>query len=230
MNRIPLVLLPGLLCDAELWQQQADMLSDIANPLIADFSLDDTIAAMARRVLDAAPERFALAALSMGGYVAFEILRQAPERVLRLALLSTSAALDSPVRARHRRAAIQSLNSGRFAGVTNRMLPTLVHTSKIDGPVGELVMRMAQRMGAKVFLQQQQAITDRQDSRPVLAGIRVPTIVLVGDSDRLTPIEASQEIHQGIVGSELYVLPECGHLPPLEKPMETSALLRRWLA
>lgn len=229
MSRIPLVFLPGLLCDAELWQQQADALSDIADPFIADFSRDDTISGMARRLLDSAPPRFALAALSMGGYVAFEVFRQAPDRVMRAALFDTSASPDDAVRARQRRAAIHSLSSGRFAGVTHRMLPTLIHESRVHGPVGETVMRMAERVGAEVFLQQQKAIMGRQDSRPGLASIDVPAMVAVGDSDQLTPVDESLAIHQGIAGSEFHVLPACGHLPPLEMPEETAALLRRWL-
>ena len=229
MSRTPLVFLPGLLCDAELWQQQADALSDIADPLIADFSKDDNIADMASRLLAVAPPRFALAGLSMGGYVAFEILRQAPERVTRVALFDTSASPDDTVRARQRRAAIHSLSSGRFAGVTHRMLPTLIHESKVHGPVGETVMRMAERVGSEVFLQQQKAIMGRQDSLPGLADIKVPTMVVVGDSDQLTPVAESQRIQQGITGSELHVLPTCGHLPPLELPEESTALLRQWL-
>ena len=229
MSRIPLVFLPGLLCDAELWQQQADALSDIAEPLFADFSQDDTIAGMASRLLAEAPARFALAGLSMGGYVAFEIFRQAPDRVMRVALFDTRASLDDAIEARQRRAAIHSLSSGRFAGVTHRMLPTLIHESKVHSSVGDTVMRMAERVGAQVFLQQQQAIATRQDSHADLVRIKVPVMVVVGDHDKLTPVDEAQAIHQGIVGSRLHVLPDCGHLPPLEMPEETTALLRQWL-
>ena len=229
MNRIPLVLIPGLLCDEVLWRRQANALSDIADPLIADMSQDDSIHAMAARVLQAAPPRFALAGLSMGGYVSFEILRQAPERVMRLALFDTSAAPDSPARARQRRANLHALGAGRFAGVTNRMLPTLIHASRVGGPVGVEVMDMAQRLGAEVFVRQQTAIMGRPDSRPGLADIRVPTMVVVGEDDQLTPVEQALIIHQGIAGSSCHVLPGCGHLPPLELPEESTALLRQWL-
>lgn len=184
---------------------------------------------MAKRVLDAAPDRFALAALSMGGYVAFEIFRQQPQRVTRLALLDTSAALDSPERVMQRWAGIQSLKHGRFFGVTTRMLPQLVHSKHVHGPVGAEVQAMAKRVGGDAFLRQQNAILNRPDSRPLLASIHVPTLVAVGDSDILTPPRDAEEMHRQIAGATYYVFVECGHLPPMEAPGETSQLLRRWL-
>lgn len=226
---LPLVMLPGLLCDERLWSEQARALSDIADPLIADLTQDDSVTAMAARVLAAAPPRFALAALSMGGYVALEIMRQAPERVSRLALLATSAAPDSPERAATRRAAIESLKLGRFVGVTTRLLPQLVHASHVDGPVGQEVRDMAARVGGEAFLRQQTAILGRPDSRPTLATITVPTLVAVGDSDVLTPPAEAEDIHAGIAGSRLHLFQACGHLPPLEQPAAVSAQLRDWL-
>lgn len=228
-ERLPLVLLPGLLCDQRLWRDQARDLADIAEPSIPDLTQDDSLSAMANRVLDAAPERFALAALSMGGYVAFEILRQQPRRVTRLALLDTSAALDSPQRVTQRLAGIQSLKHGRFFGVTTRMLPQLVHTKHVDGPIGAEVQAMAKRVGGNAFLRQQHAILNRPDSRPLLASIGVPTLIGVGDSDILTPPGDAEEMHRQIAGSSYYVFAACGHLPPMEAPEETSQLLRRWL-
>jgi pimeloyl-ACP methyl ester carboxylesterase len=222
-------LLPGLLCDQRLWRDQARDLRDVADPTIPDLTLDDSLSAMARRVLDAAPERFALAALSMGGYVAFEILRQQPERVTRLALVDTSAALDSPERVMQRLAGIKSLKHGRFFGVTSRMLPQLVHANHVHGPIGAEVQAMAKRVGGDAFLRQQNAILNRPDSRPVLPTIHVPTLVAVGDSDIITPPADAEEMHRLIAGSSYYVFAECGHLPPMEAPEETSQLLRRWL-
>ncbi|MGF7151050.1 pimeloyl-ACP methyl ester carboxylesterase [Sphingomonas zeicaulis] len=225
----PLLLIPGLLCDAELWQAQVRDLADVAAPQVPDMTLDDSIAAMATRVLTAAPPRFALAALSMGGYVAFEILRRAPERVSRLALLDTSAAPDSPARAAERRAAITSLELGRFVGVTGRMLPQLVHPDHVAGPVGQAVQAMALRVGGDAFVRQQRAILGRVDSRPDLAAITVPTLVVVGAEDVLTPVAEARIIHEGIVGSALEVVEGCGHLPPMEEPERTTAVLRAWL-
>jgi pimeloyl-ACP methyl ester carboxylesterase len=228
-ERKSLVLLPGLLCDERLWRDQARDLGDIADSTIPDLTLDDTVSAMAKRVLDAAPERFALAALSMGGYVAFEILRQQPERVTRVALLDTSAAPDSPERTTQRLAGIESLRHGRFFGVTARMLPQLVHARHVHSPVGEEVRAMAKRVGGDAFLRQQNAILNRPDSRPLLGSIFVPTLIAVGDADMLTPPSDAQEMHSYIAGSTLHTFAACGHLPPMEVPEETSAVLRRWL-
>ncbi len=230
LDRTPLLFLPGLLCDERLWRYQAASLSDVADSLIADLTLDESIAAMARRALATAPDRFALAALSMGGYVAFEMLRQAPERVSRLALFATSAAPDSPERAAQRRAAMESLTLGRFRGVTNRMLPQLIHPDRVGSDVGVEVRAMAERVGGEAFLRQQVAILGRPDSRPLLGLINIVTLVAVGDADVLTPPAESEAIHHGIGGSELYIFNRCGHLPATEYPEETTELLPRWLA
>jgi pimeloyl-ACP methyl ester carboxylesterase len=226
----PLLLLPGLLCDSELWRPQVEALAEIAAASVADLSLDTSIAAMAARLLATAPPRFSLAALSMGGYVAFEIMRVAPERVLRLALFDTQADLDPPERVRQRRRGIDSLRLGRFVGVTQHLLPQLVHPDHVAGPIGETVKTMAKRVGGAAFLRQQQAILDRPDSRPALAAIEVPTLVAVGEQDLLTPVADALEIHRSIAGSKFHLLADCGHLPALEKPDETSALLRDWLS
>ncbi len=226
----PLVLLPGLLCDARLWQQQADDLADIAAPWIADLTQDDSIPAMAARVLAQAPQRFALAGLSMGGYVALEIMRQAPERVTHLALLDTSAAPDSEAKQAERERAIKTLGLGRFMGVTEAMLPQLIHESHVRGPVGATVRAMAKEGGQQAFVRQQQAILTRADSRPLLPGIAVPTLIAVGEDDRMTPPPLAEAMHRAIPGARLHRFAQCGHLPPLEQPEATSALLRDWLS
>lgn len=228
--RTPLLLLPGLLCDERLWRDQADALTDIAEVCVPDLSGEDSIAAMAARVLAAAPARFALGALSMGGYVAFEILRQQPWRVLRLALLDTSVAPDSPARARQRRMGIAALRRGRFVGVTRQLLPRLLHARHVDGPIGAQVRAMAQRVGQDAYLRQQTAILGRADARPLLPSIAVPTLVVVGAQDRMTPPEQARAIAAAIPGAVLQVLPDCGHLPPMEQPEATTALLRGWLS
>lgn len=229
MERTPLLLLPGLLCDEWLWHAQVSGLSDIAEPIVADNTLDDSIEKMAARALAIAPPVFAMCGLSMGGYVAFEIMRQAPERVLRLALLDTNATPDDPVRSAQRHAAVKSLRYGRFTGVTRALLPQLIHESKINTPIGLGVRAMADRVGGEVFVRQQNAIFARVDSRPTLAEIRVPTLVAVGDRDVLTPPSDALAIHEGISNSVYHVFNECGHLPALELPEETNAVLRTWL-
>lgn len=230
MTRLTSVLfLPALLCDASLWRAQIEDLRDIAAPAIADLTLDDTVAAMADRALAAAPETFALVALSMGGYVAFEMLRQAPERVTRLALLDTSAREDSAARRRERADAIVALEAGRFLGVTDRLLPQLIHQTHVHGPVGNQVKAMAARVGRDAFIRQQRAILGRGDSRDLLARITIPTAIGVGDTDVLTPPAEAEALNTAIAGSTLHTFAGCGHLPPLEKPGETSAFLRDWL-
>jgi pimeloyl-ACP methyl ester carboxylesterase len=231
-----LLLLPGLLCDARLWRAQLAGLADQARGLVADLTLDDSVAGMAERALAMAPSRFALCALSMGGYVAFEILRQAPERVERLALFDTSARPDTPEQARRRRG-LMALARGDvvkgaagFRGVTPRLLPQLLHPDHLDGPLGAEVMDMAEAVGRDAFLRQQAAILGRPDSRPLLPGIRVPSLVAAGEADVLTPPALAREIAAAIPGARFATLPRCGHLPPMEQPEATTALLRHWLA
>lgn len=229
MSRQDLLFLPGLLCDGRLWRDQADGVADLATPRIADLTLDDTVAGMARRALAAAPDRFALAALSMGGYVAFEILRQAPDRVTRVALFDTSARLDGVARSRQRRVSLASAEKGRFIGVGRGLMPRLIHASHLGGPLEAVIRGMADRVGAEAFARQQQAILTRPDSRPGLGAIRVPTLVAAGDSDQMTPLAEAEAIRDAIPGARLHVLADCGHLPPLEQPAETTTLLRAWL-
>ncbi|HST75018.1 MAG TPA: alpha/beta fold hydrolase [Acetobacteraceae bacterium] len=231
MAKIPLLLLSGLLCDARLWRDQVADLSELADPFVADLTLDDSFEAMARRALARMPERFAIAALSMGGYVAFAVLRLAPERVTRLALLDTSARPDGELQARRRRGLMALARGGHFRGVTPRLLPQLLHPDNlVDTALTTEVMAMAERVGRAAFIRQQAAILNRPDSRPDLRHIAVPTLVAVGEADQLTPRDRAQEIAAGIPGAALRVLEGCGHLPPMERPAPTSGLLRQWLA
>lgn len=229
MSASPLVMLPGLLCDERLWEDQAAALSDVARPWIADLTRDESIEAMARRVLAEAPPTFALAALSMGGYVAFEIMRQAPERVTRLALFDTHAGPDTPERAARRRADFAAVKRGVFVGISPRLLPELIHRSRLKGPVATEVMAMAKRVGKEAFLRQQQAIMSRSDLRHLLPAIRVPTLIAFGADDVRTPVSMARAMHEAIPGSTLHLFPDCGHLPPLELPDDTTEVLRDWL-
>jgi pimeloyl-ACP methyl ester carboxylesterase len=227
-----LVLLPGLLCDAALWAPQAAALSDRVNVWIADLTRHDSISGMAAAVLREAPvERFALAGLSMGGYVAQEMMRQAPRRVERLALLDTRARPDEPEETERRRALMELAQRERgFVPVTNRMLPLLVHPSRVkDEPLVRTVREMAERVGVAAYLRQQTAIIARPDFRASLASIRCPTLVLCGREDALTPLAFHEEIAAAIPGAELTVIESCGHLSTLERPEEVNAALGAWL-
>ena len=230
VKKTPLLLLPGLLCDRALWQAQIDDLADIAEPIVADLSRDDSMTGMARRALAEAPPRFALAGLSMGGYVAQEILRQAPERVLRLALLDTNARADTEEQTARRRGLIGLAEKGEFHGVTPRLLPVFLHPARLaDQPLIESVTAMTARVGKDSFLQQQRAIMGRPDGRSSLAAIKCPTLVLCGRQDQLTPLDLHEEIAALIPGARLEIVEECGHLSTMERPWEVSVLLRQWL-
>jgi pimeloyl-ACP methyl ester carboxylesterase len=225
-----LILLPGQLCDGALWAAQIDGLADIAEIVVADLTLDRTIAAMAERVLAQAPSRFALAGLSLGGYVAFEIIRRAPERVSRLALMNTSARPDTGDQAARRRANLKSLDVGTFKGVTPRLLPSILHPEHVTDPaMAAVVLAMTERVGRVAFELQQAAILGRADSRPTLATIRCPTLVIGGRADRVTPLPLQEEIAAGIAGARLEVLEICGHLAAIEQPDTVTTLMREWL-
>ncbi len=230
-QRSAVLFLPVLLCDAGLWRHQLAALDGQADCVVADLTRDDTLGAMAARAMEGLPERFALVALSMGGYVAFELLRQAPGRVARLCLMDTSARPDTPEQARRRRGLMALVASnGRFRGVTPRLLPALLHSDRLhDASLIREITAMADRLGKAAYLRQQGAILDRPDSRPNLPGIRVPTLVLAGEADAMTPPALSAEIAAGIPGALLRLVPGAGHLPPLEQPVAVTGLLLDWL-
>jgi pimeloyl-ACP methyl ester carboxylesterase len=230
-EKVPLILLPGLLCDEALWAPQRAALADLAEVTIGDLTAADSMAGMAAAVLASAPPRFALAGLSMGGYVSFEIMRQAPERVLRLALLDTSARPDTPEQTKMRRELMAQASSGDFKGVTPRLLPRWVHPSRVhDEALAATVTSMTQRVGREAFLRQQAAILNRPDSRPGLSRIRCPTLVLCGHEDLSTPPALHREIAADIADARLVIVPECGHLSTLERPETVNRELRAWLS
>ena len=225
-----LILLPGLLCDAALWRHQVEHLADIAAIAVPDLTQDNTITAMAERVLEGAPSRFALAGLSMGGYVAQEIMRLAPERVERLALVDTNARADNEAQVKARRDLIHLAEIGTFKGVTTRLLPNLIHPSRMEDPtVAGVVMEMAERVGQDAFKRQQEAILNRKDGREDLVAIRIPTLILAGRQDLLCPPKVQEEMRDKITGSRMVLVEDCGHLVSLERPYATTALFRFWL-
>ncbi len=230
--RTPLVLVSGLLCDDRLWQPQAEHLADLADPVIADVIGDGSMSEMARSVLDAVPSagRFALAGLSMGGYVALEVMRMAPERVARLALLDTSARADTPEQTSERRELIELAEKGRFEEVPRRLLPRVLHPDRLDDErLTSTVFGMADAVGLEAFVRQEEAIIGRPDSRETLSGIACPTLVLCGREDALTPLPLHEEMASLIPGSRLRVVEKCGHLSTLERPEAVTAALREWL-
>ncbi len=230
--KTPLVLLPGLLCDRALWAAQIKALADVADIWVADLTGAQTMRAMGEAVLREAPfETFALAGLSMGGYVAQEVMRQAPQRVRKLALLDTSARPELPEQTERRRMLIDLAEKERgFTPVTRHLLPLMVHSSRIDDKTLVAAIRdMAERVGVPAFVRQQRAIMSRPDGRPDLKNILCPTLVLCGREDALTPLDGHEEMARLIPGAQLEVLEQCGHMSTMERPEQVSALIRHWL-
>lgn len=228
MTLSPLLLIPGLASDEAVWRPVIERFADVATCTVGETRLDASIAAIAARVLAAAPDRFSLAGISMGGYVALEIMRQAPERVVRLALFDTSARPDTPEQSAGRRSAITALDKAPLETLSRYSLSTLVAAAAAD-LVKDAVVAMGVRAGRAAYERQQEASIARADSRPHLAAIAVPTLIAVGEFDVLTPPALAEELRDGIAGATLHVIPGSGHLPPIEKPDETAALLRDWL-
>jgi pimeloyl-ACP methyl ester carboxylesterase len=228
---LPLVLVPGLLCSARLYAAQVAALWPFGQVAVADHRRDAEMTIIATSILRDAPPRFALAGLSMGGYIAFAMMRLAPERIAKLALLDTSARPDMPEQTATRHTQIAVAQSGRFAEIAGLSIPRFLHRSRQnDTGLTGIVRQMSQDTGPDAFVRQQQAIMTRPDSRPLLSEIGCPTLVLVGDGDEATPPELAKEIAGGIAGAKLTIIPDCGHLSTLEKPAAVNAALSEWLS
>ena len=226
----PLLLVPGLTCTARLYAPQIAALWPHAPVTIPDHRQDDHIDAVARRILADAPPRFALAGLSMGGYIAFAMMRLAPERITRLALLDTSARADTPEQSAMREQQIAMTQAGRYGEIADLSMPRYVHKDRQnDVAITGVVRQMIAETGPDAFIRQLKAIMSRPDSRPMLASIRCPTLVLVGDADVATPPDLAREIAAGIAGAKLAVVPDCAHLSTLEQPEAVNAALIEWL-
>jgi pimeloyl-ACP methyl ester carboxylesterase len=231
MSNEALILVPGLLCTRALFAPQVDALAPSVRIIVADHARDDAMKAIASRLLAAAPTRFALAGLSMGGYVALEVLRQAPERVTRLALLDTSARPDTEDARERRLGQIAVAEAGRFEEVQAELWPRLIHPDRLHDRALEAIVRgMMRESGVETFVRQQRAIMGRRDSRALLGAIEVPTLVLVGAQDALTPPELAREMADGIEGASLVVVPQSGHLSTLERPEAVTRALQAWLS
>ena len=227
-----LVLLPGLLCDAALWEPQLSELADIARFWVPDLTEYESVKEMGEAVLRDAPwKEFALAGLSMGGYVALEAMRQAPERVTRLALLDSRARPETPDETERRQKLMKLAQTERgFTPLTSFMLPLMLHPSRVnDAGLAKTIRHMAERTGVAGYLRQQRAIISRPDFRPGLQKIKCPTLVLCGRQDQLTPLECSDEMAAAIPGANLVVVEECGHLATLERPDAVNGAMRTWL-
>ena len=224
------VFVPGLLCTQALFAPQMGALGAALDISIGDHRLDETMSGVATRILDNAPDRFVYAGLSMGGYAGFEVMRQAPERVTALVLLNTSARADTPDKAEGRQAMIALAKAEGIGAVADAHLPALLsekHLARED--LTSTFREMARKTGVEAYLRQQTAIMNRPDSRELLREIDVPTLVIVGADDTLTPPDLAREMADGISGAELVVIDDCGHLSTIERPQAVNDAIRSFL-
>jgi pimeloyl-ACP methyl ester carboxylesterase len=231
MKKEALVLLPGTLCDERLWEHQLEHLTDVSDPFVSMLTEADTIEGMAESVLKHAPERFALAGLSLGGIVAMEVIRQAPERVTRLALLDSNPHGPKPEQLESWKDLISKVKSGQFQSIVEEnLLPNLIHPSRQeDSSLVSTIRDMAEDIGPEVYVQQLKAVSTRSDLREGLREISVPTLLLVGRDDQICPLSFHEEMQAYILKSRLVVVDHCGHLSSLERQEEVTAALRNWL-
>ncbi len=229
-HTLPILLVPGLVSSPRIFAPIVPALWQMGPVMVANHIRDDSMAAIARRILAEAPPRFALAGHSMGGYIAFEIMRQAPERVLKLALINTQARPDTPEATARRRGQIARAVVGEYRGILDELFPLFVHPSRRErADLRQLVYDMGDDVGVEAFIRQQTAIIARADSRPTLATIACPTLVLTADEDNTIPNKLSKEMADGISGAKLVILANCGHLPQPEQPEATANALVKWL-
>lgn len=227
----PLLLLPGMMCDARLFAQQIAEFSATRPVMVAPLTGRDTIEALAADILTHAPPRFALAGLSMGGIVAMEIITRAPDRVTHLALLDTNPSAESPARAAARLPQIEAVRAGELRRVMrDEMKPNYLSDGPRKGEILDLCMAMAETLGPAVFIQQSQALATRPDQRDALRAVTAPTLVLCGEDDTLCPPDRHELLRDLIPGAELTVIKDAGHLPVLEQPEVTTHALASWLA
>jgi pimeloyl-ACP methyl ester carboxylesterase len=229
-DAIPILLIPGLGGSPRIYAPVMSAIWRFGPVTVTNHIRDDSMAAIARRILAEAPPLFALAGHSMGGYIAFEMMRQAPDRIVKLALINTQARPDTPEATARRRGQMARARTGEYHAVLDDVFPGFVHPSRReDASLHRLVHEMGDDIGADAFVRQQSAVIGRPDSRPTLARIDCPTLVLTGDEDNTIPNSLSNEVAEGIRGAKLRVLPHCGHLPQVEQPQATAEALIEWL-
>lgn len=226
----PVVLLPGMMCDARLFGPQIAELSADFSVMVSPINQGERIEEIASSLLDQLPLRFALAGLSMGGIVAMEILRRAPDRVSRLALMSTNPLAETPQVAAAREPQIVKVRTGNLHAVMrDEMKPNYLAPGPFRQDILDLVMDMADVMGPEIFVRQSRALQRRKDQQATLRRCKAPTLVLCGAHDNLCPVKRHTFMAELMPHADLVVLPDSGHLPPLEQPSETTAALRKWM-
>ncbi|MDJ0631252.1 MAG: alpha/beta hydrolase [Rhodobacter sp.] len=227
----PLVLLPGMMCDARLFLPQIVALSSETSVQVAPVTQSDSIEKIARNALAKAPETFALAGLSMGGIVAMEMLSLAPKRITRIALMDTNCQSEMPNVAAAREPQIVRVKAGRLQEVMrDEMKPNYLAPGPQRLEVLNTVMQMALDLGPEVFVRQSRALQRRPDQQATLRRAKIPALILCGEHDALCPIRRHEFMAHLMPNAELQIISEAGHLPTLERPEIVTQLLRRWLS
>ncbi|RYZ15009.1 MAG: alpha/beta fold hydrolase [Alphaproteobacteria bacterium] len=229
MPGMPIVFIPGLMTTCRIYQHEIEDLGQRHPVLLANHWSAPTMREIATQILAVAPERFALAGTSMGGYAALEIIRQAPNRVTSLALLSTSAKPDTPEKSKGRREQVAAARkAGNMRAGTKALFPKLVHPARHeDHPLLTTFIEMAEHLGVDAFDRQIEAIISREDARSLLSTIKIPTLVVVGKDDTLIPPDEGREIAAGIDGAKIEEIENAGHMCMIERPEAvTSALVK----
>ena len=230
-ERPPVVIICGQLCTELLWRDKKPVLERLTVVRVSAERDRDNVGAMADAVLASMPERFSVVAHAMGGFVAFEILRRAPARVASVALLSTLAPNDTPVQTARREGYLRLVEQGKFAEIVEERIPMLLHPARRgDAALVSVVRKMAADTGAAAFLNQQRAIMSRPDSRPDLAAISCPALILFARQDGIVTLAHQEEMHRAIRGSRLQIVEDCGHLMTLEQPQIVNELLADWIS
>ena len=225
-----IVMVPGLGSDRAVWERTIAALGPDYNCQIGDTLSDDSLEGMARRVLESAPPRFALAGVSMGGMIALTIMSIAPERITRLALFDTNARADTPEQIARRHSTNDAMRaSANLRALARPSIAYMVHPDTSDD-VRAAIAEMTVRVGAATYIRQNEAVAARADVFPILASVNVPASVVVGADDLMTPVAFSQAIADAIPSAQLHIIPECGHLPPIEKPAASAELIKRLLS
>lgn len=226
----PIVFLPGMMCDARLFTPQINALSGSHPVMCHPLVRHDTVEALAAQILSNTPDRFALVGLSMGGIVAMEVVRQAPDRVERLALLDTNPLAEKDEVKEKRIPQVEAAQNGELRRVMrDEMKPNYLADGPNLGAILDLCMAMAMELGPDIFVAQSHALQTRPDQSEVLSHYNGPALVLCGREDGLCPVERHELIHALLPNSELVIVENAGHLPTLEQPAQTNAALTRWL-
>ncbi|MBY5945446.1 alpha/beta fold hydrolase [Photobacterium rosenbergii] len=232
MNQsLPLLWLPGLLCDQQLFEPVNALLPDQVVPECASLDVADSMQALASKVLEEAPESFILGGLSMGGILAFEVYRQAPERVKGLVLIDTNAADEMPAVTEKRDALVDRAIAGEFSAITREvLLPVLIHPSRMaDVTLTDSICGMAENIGIEAFIAHAKALATRPDARPMLADIWVPSLVICGRDDALCPVSNHLKMAEHIPQVSLHILNDCGHLATMERPHDVAQHISHWI-